>query len=215
MPMSPIDYRVYLVTDRRLLNGRRLDEVVEQAILGGTGIVQLREKHASDTEILEWGGRLRDLCRAHGACFILNDRPDLARELDADGVHVGQSDASYAEARRVLGSERIVGVSVSTVDEARAAEIAGADYLGISPVFDTPSKIDTPTATGLEGLRDIRRAVTLPLVGIGGVDASNAAAVVAAGADGVAVIRAIMGEPNPATAARNLRQAVGEGLARR
>jgi len=208
-----LDLSVYLVTDPRLLAGRDRVDVVARAIDGGATVVQYRDKDASDEIFLEAGAPVARLCRDRGVAFIVNDRVHLVSALQADGVHVGQGDAALGEARRILGPGSIIGVSVSTVDEAVAAESGGADYLGVSPVFDTPSKIDTPAATGLDGLRRIRAAVRIPLVGIGGVDATNAAEVVAAGADGVAVIRAILAAPDPCEAARTLLGIVRDGRA--
>ncbi|MDD5309147.1 MAG: thiamine phosphate synthase [Deltaproteobacteria bacterium] len=199
------DWSVYLVTDRACLGGRDLAEVVAAAVRGGASVVQLREKDAGDALVLSEGRRVRDVCRARGVLFIVNDRPDLALELDADGVHVGQSDVALPEARRILGRDRIVGVSVGNREEAEAAERNGADYLGVSPVFDTPTKTDAGAATGLFGLAAIRKAVRVPLVAIGGVDESNAASVIRAGADGVAVVRAIMAATDPEAAAARLR----------
>jgi thiamine-phosphate pyrophosphorylase len=211
---SVADWSVYLVTDRAYLGGRDLAQVVSAAVRGGASVVQLRDKDADDALVLSEGRRVRDACRALGALFIVNDRPDLALALDADGVHVGQSDAALPEARRILGQRRIVGVSVGTPGQAAAAERGGADYLGVSPVFDTPTKGDTGAATGLAGLAAIREAVRVPLVAIGGIDETNAVSVIRAGADGVAVVRAIMAALDPEAAARRLRglvQGAGRG----
>lgn len=203
-----VDWSVYLVTDRSLLGDRDLAEVVAAAVRGGAGVVQLREKSGGDDAILCEGARLLAVCRRLGAVFIVNDRPDLAYALGADGAHVGQSDMALAEARRILGPDRLVGVSVSTVEEAKTAAAGGADYLGVSPVFETPTKTDTARAAGLEGLRAIRAAVRLPLVGIGGIDETNAAQAIRAGADGVAVVRAILAAPEPQAAAARLKNTV-------
>jgi len=205
---GPIDWSVYLVTDRSSLGSRNLADVVEAAIRGGATVVQLREKGADDRFILAEGEKIRDVCLSLGATFIVNDRPDMALALGADGVHVGQSDMSLAEARRILGPDRIVGVSVNNTSEALAAEQGGADYLGASPIFDTPTKTDTRAALGLAGLAAIRAAVRLPLVAIGGIDETNAAEVVRAGADGVAVVRAILAAADPGVAAARLKDAV-------
>jgi thiamine-phosphate pyrophosphorylase len=139
--------------------------------------------------------------------LIVNDRLDVALAC-AQGVHVGQDDLPCAEVRRLAGERLIVGVSVSTPEEARRAEAEGASYLGVSPIFATPTKTDTPPATGLAGLAAIRRATHLPLVGIGGVNVRNAAEVIRAGADGVAVVSAIMSADDPASSARELLEAV-------
>ena len=143
--------------------------------------------------------------------FIVNDDVELALACDADGIHVGQGDLPCAEVRRRVGTEMLIGVSVSTVAEAMQAERDGADYLGVSPVFATPTKPDAPAAAGLDGLRAIRAAVRLPLVAIGGIHAGNAAEVLAAGADGLAVVSAIMSAADPCAAAQALRAAMRIG----
>ncbi len=199
-----LDVSLYLVTDPHLLANREMLQVIRRALEGGTSILQLRDKTADDASLLRQGQALQELCREFGVPFIMNDRPDLAAKLGADGVHVGQKDLNLAQTRHIVGPQAIIGVSVSTVEEAVEAAKGGADYLGISPVFTTPTKTDTPQATGLSGLRAIRQAVSLPLVAIGGVDARNAAEVLAAGADGLAVIRAILGADDPRQAAREL-----------
>lgn len=204
------DYSLYLVTDRRLAGGRAVADVAVAAVAGGVTVVQYREK-AGDSRTLLWEVRaLRDRLPAH-VPLIVNDRLDIALAAGADGVHIGQGDLPCAAVRRIAGPDLIVGVSVSSPDEAVQAERDGADYLGISPVFDTPTKTDTPLATGLDGLRRIRLAVRLPLVAIGGIHAGNAEAVMRAGADGVAVVSAIMAAPDPQAAAKALAAAVWRG----
>ncbi len=145
---------------------------------------------------------------ARGIPLIINDRLDVALAVGADGVHLGQSDMPLAMARAIVGDTLLIGISAESVADAVAAEEGGADYLGVSPVFATPTKSDTAPALGLEGLRAIRRAVRIPLVGIGGLDRGNAAAVIEAGADGVAVVSAIVAAADPAQAARELVQEI-------
>jgi len=210
MKVSP-DYTLYLVTDRRTACGRDLEDVVREGIEGGVTMVQLREKGASARDFLERAMALRAVTSRFGAPLIINDRVDIALACRADGVHLGQDDMKCRQAREIVGSRRIVGVSVSTVEEALKAEANGADYLGVSPVYNTPTKTDTPPATGLDGLSRIRRAVQLPLVAIGGITVANAAAVIRAGADGVAVVSAIVASPEPRAAARALRLAIADG----
>jgi thiamine-phosphate pyrophosphorylase len=212
---SDVDYSVYLVTDPRLLADRDPLEVIGRAIEGGATVVQYRDKTCSDGDYLDAARPISELCRQMDAAFIVNDRVHLVPFIEADGVHVGQEDMALADARASLGPDAVIGVSVSTVAEAVTAEQGGADYLGISPVFSTPSKPDTPPETGLAGLMEIRRAVALPLVGIGSVDASNAADVVRHGADGVAVIRAILDAPDPCEASRKLAEQVELGRKQR
>ena len=174
--------------------------------MGGVTVVQWRDKGPG--AVLPRVQRLRDWLRQQRVPLIINDDVALALACDADGVHVGQGDLPCAEVRRCVGAARLIGVSVSTVAEALQAERDGADYLGVSPVFATPTKPDAPAAAGLDGLAAIRAAVRLPLVAIGGIHAGNAAGVIAAGADGVAVVSAIMAASDPCAAARVLRAVV-------
>jgi thiamine-phosphate pyrophosphorylase len=201
---APIDFSLYLVTDRALARGRALVDVVRRAARGGVCAVQVREKEANVREFLAIVREVKTVLDVARVPLLVNDRIDVALAAGAAGVHIGQGDMPCAEVRRVLGTNRVIGVSVSTPEEALQAEAEGADYLGVSPVFDTPTKTDTPRATGLEGLRAIREATRLPLVAIGGINAGNAAGVVAAGADGVAVVSAIMSAEDPEAAARTL-----------
>jgi thiamine-phosphate pyrophosphorylase len=204
----PFDLRLYLVTDRDLAAGRPLEDVVAAAVRGGVTAVQLREKKLETAPFIATAVRLRALLAPRGVALLINDRIDVAREAGADGVHLGQSDASPVEARRILGPDAIIGLSVESPAQARAAADQGLDYLGVSPVFATPTKGDTGPAWGLEGLRRLRAATALPLAAIGGLNAANAAAVLAAGADGLAVVSAIMAASDPEAAARELRRMI-------
>ncbi|MGD8962970.1 MAG: thiamine phosphate synthase, partial [Desulfobacterales bacterium] len=145
-----------------------------------------------------------------GIPLIINDRVDVAQAVAADGVHLGQKDMPLETAKGILGDTMIIGISAESLADAIAAEKGGADYLGVSPIYTTPTKTDTAPAIGLEGLREIRRAVRLPLVGIGGLNRANAAEVIRNGADGVAVVSAIVAADNPEAAARELRQVINE-----
>jgi thiamine-phosphate pyrophosphorylase len=205
------DYSVYLVTDRALAGGRSLGSVVRAALDGGVGVVQIREKNLSSRAFYETAIEIVRLARPMGRAVIVNDRLDIAMACGADGVHLGQTDLPCGEARRLGGSGLIVGISVGTEAEAVAAERAGADYLGISPVFATPTKPDAPEPAGLAGLRRIRSAVRLPLVAIGGIHAGNAADAIRAGADGVAVVSAVMAASDPRAAVAALMKAVMAG----
>ncbi|MFC7156288.1 thiamine phosphate synthase [Halomarina halobia] len=209
--MNPDDLRVYLVTQESLSAGRTTPEVVAAALDGGATFVQLREKGRPARERYEVGLRVRELTAEAGVPFVVNDRVDLALALDADGVHLGDEDLPVSVARDLLGPEAIVGRSASSVGEARAAREAGADYLGVGAVFATGSKDVAPedAEIGLERVREIAEAVDLPLVGIGGVTAGNAADVLAAGADGVAVISAITGATDVREATRALADEAG------
>lgn len=209
-----IDYALYLVTDRAAARGRGLVGIVRAAVEGGVSVVQLRDKDASTRDSLRLALELRALLEPLGVPLIVNDRLDLALACGAAGVHLGQDDLPCDLARRLVGDEMVIGVSVSTPEEARRATGEGADYLGVSPVFDTPTKRDTPTATGLAGLAAIRAVTHLPLIAIGGLHEGNAGRVMAAGADGIAVVSALMGAADPAAAARVLRLAIDRGRAR-
>ena len=202
------DYSLYLVTDRRLSLGRSTVEVVAAAVSGGVTCVQLREKHCSTREFLEEARRVRELLAGTGVPLIINDRLDVALAVAADGVHLGQNDMHISDARRLVGERLVIGISAESVADAIRAEAEGADYIGVSPVFTTPTKMDTAPPLGLEGLREIRRAVSLPLVAIGSIRHDNAAEVLRAGADGLAVVSAIVSAPCPRTAAAALRQQI-------
>ena len=202
------DYSLYLVTDRALSLGRSTVEVVRAAIRGGVSCVQLREKGCSTREFMDEARLLKALLAGTGVPLFINDRLDVALAVGADGVHLGQNDMHIADARRLVGNRMIIGISAESVADAIRAEAEGADYIGASPVFTTPTKTDTAPPLGLDGLRAIRRAVQLPLVAIGGINADNAAQVLRAGADGLAVVSAIVSAPCPRTAAAGLRQRI-------
>ena len=201
------DYSLYLVTDRSLSLGRETVNIVRAAIAGGVTCVQLREKQCSAREFIAEARALKTLLAAASPKIplIINDRLDVALAIGADGIHLGQTDMPLADARRLAGSSLIIGISVESLEDALRAEAEGADYLGISPVFATPTKNDIAAPLGLEGLRQIRAAVALPLVGIGGIHQENAGAVIRAGADGVAVVSAIVAAACPRSAATKLK----------
>ncbi len=203
-------FGVYLVTDAALSEGRSTPEIVEAAIEGGVDIVQLREKNRSANDRYRLGLELRERTEAAEIPLIVNDRIDIAEAIDADGVHLGDDDLPISVARELLGPNAILGRSVSTPEAAREAERAGADYLGVGSVYGTTSKEtdSEQSEIGLDRVRAIREATTLPFVGIGGVTPENAADVVSAGADGVAVISAITGAEDPENATRRLSDAV-------
>ncbi|HQP44005.1 MAG TPA: thiamine phosphate synthase [Thermoanaerobaculales bacterium] len=211
------DYlRLYLVTDRDLARGRALADVVERVVRAGVTAIRLREKSLGARGFLAEVGQIKELLAGTGVPVIVNDRVDVAIAAGADGVHVGQHDLPAADARRLIGPDMLLGVSVATPEEARAALAAGADYLSVSPVFLTPTKPDALLAVGLEGVATIRGVVgAAPLLAIGGIDARNARAVVLAGSDGVAVVSALMSAPDPGSAAVVLRREVDAGLAQR
>lgn len=180
------------MTDPRLSGGRGVVETVRQSLQAGVRTVQLRDKTAPDGDFLVLARELRALCLRYEALFLVNDRVDLAREVRADGVHLGQDDMDASEARRILGPEAVIGVSVRSVHEAREAERSGADYVAANMIFDTATKTDLPGPLGLQAVRELKDSVSIPLVAIGGITTENAAEVLAAGADGLAVVSALM-----------------------
>lgn len=210
--MDTTEWQTYLVTAESRSAGWTTPEVVGAALDGGVDVVQLRDKATSARERYETGLRLRELTADAGVPLLVNDRIDLAAAIDADGVHLGQSDLPVAVAREQLGEDAVVGVSASTLEQARAAEAAGADYLGVGAVYGTDSKDVSGDRDGIgtERIAAVADAVELPVIGIGGIDASNAAPVVEAGATGVAVLSAITAAEDPEAAAAALRETVTE-----
>ena len=200
-----VDYSLYLVTDRTLSRGRSSEKIVSAAVRGGVTCVQLREKHCSTRDFIREARSLQPLLQHHKIPLIINDRLDVALAIGADGVHLGQSDMHIGDARRLVGEKMIIGISAENLNDAIVAEQEGADYIGISPVFSTDTKVDTAAPLGLEGISWIRRAVNLPLVGIGGINAGNVREIICAGADGVAVVSAIVSADCPQTAASELK----------
>ncbi len=202
------DPSLYVIADRALGRDRPLEDIVAAAIRGGATMIQLREKTLSVRGTVALARRLQEITRPAGVPLIINDRADVALAIDADGVHVGQDDLPVADARRLLGPDRIVGVSAGTIAEAVAAEADGADYVGVGSIFPTGSKSDAGEAIGPEGLAQVRAAVHIPVVAIGGITAANAAEAIQAGAAGVAVISAVVGADNVREAARRLAEVV-------
>lgn len=203
-----IDYSLYLVTDRPLSQGRSTREIVEAAVAGGVSCVQLREKHCGTREFIEQAQSIKSLLRERNIPLIINDRIDVALAVEADGVHLGQQDMPIDLAREISSGSLLIGISAESIEDALKAEQDGADYIGISPVFSTPTKTDTGPPLGLDGVSNIRELVSIPLVGIGGINHENGAAVIAAGADGIAVVSAIVSAADPAAAAKQLRDMV-------
>ena len=203
-----IDYSVYLVTDRDLARGRSLADIIAAALRGGATCVQLREKNCDTAEFVNQALAVRELLADHGVPLIINDRIDVALAVEADGVHLGQTDMPCRLARKILPRNMVVGVSAETMAQARAAQEDGADYIGVSPIYATPTKTDAAPPLGLAGLREMRSLVDLPLVGIGGLNAANAAEAIANGADGVAVVSDIVAATDPEQAARKLAETV-------
>ena len=194
---------LYAIVDP-LATGRAPDALATALLAGGARLLQLRLKDAGARELLAAATAIAPLARRHGALFLVNDRPDVARAAGADGVHLGQDDLPVAAARRVLGPDAIVGVSTHDLDEARAADAAGADYLGVGPIYATASKTGALPPRGPALVRAVRAEIRRPLVAIGGITPETAAAVLAAGADSVAMIAALVDTPDPAAAVRDL-----------
>ena len=208
-----VDYGLYVITCRGLKGGRGHLEVAEAALAGGAAALQLRDKELPGRELLQLALRMRALIseRRPGTLLIVNDRVDVAAAAGADGVHLGQEDLPVKEARRILGPRALIGLSVTDLEEARRARGESVDYLGVGPIFPTPSKDDAAPPMGLEGLAAVRRETSLPLVAVGGITEDNARAVLRAGADGIAVISAVCGAPDMAEAARRLAALVEGG----
>ena len=195
-----VDYTLYLCTDSGLMSCNTVEESVERAIQGGVSVVQRREKEASSRELFK---RVTD---KYDVPLIINDRLDICLAVDAAGVHLGQTDLPCYEARRILGAEKIIGVSAATPEEAAKAQSDGADYLGVGAVFATSTKTNTRPVTA-ETIRAIRSAVDIPFVVIGGVNSENISGLYGLGINGAAVISAIISQPDITAAARKMRQA--------
>lgn len=202
--MKSFDLSLYLVTDRSLSLGRSLESVVFDAAEGGVTMVQLREKDCSTLEFYQQAMLLKECLRPYRIPLIINDRLDIALACDAEGLHIGQSDIPYDIARKLLGKDKIIGLSVECLQDAVDANELDVDYIGISPVFGTPTKTDTAPALGLEGIREIVKISRHPAVGIGGINQTNAADIIEAGADGISVVSAIMSATDPKQAAFQL-----------
>lgn len=198
------DLLLYAVTDRSWLGEDTLYHQVEEAILGGATFIQLREKELSQEAFLEEAKEIKELCRKYQIPFVINDNVEIAREMDADGVHVGQSDMEAGNVREVLGPDKIIGVSAQTVKQAVLAEQSGADYLGVGAVFPTGSKADAEDVP-METLKAICQAVSIPVIAIGGISAGNISKLAGSGICGIAVISAIFAKPDIRAAAAELR----------
>jgi thiamine-phosphate pyrophosphorylase len=200
-----MDLLLYLVADPQHCGDRPFLQVVAAALSGGVATVQLRDKHASVRDLLAVGMEMRRIAHSHSASLLINDRPDVALALKADGVHVGPEDLPPSEARRLLPKPLLMGVSAGNLREALFAQESGADYLGVGPVFPTQTKRDAGDPLGLELVSKIASSVSIPVVGIGGINLENAASAIAAGCAGVAVVSALMGAADPEETARSLR----------
>ena len=214
-----VDLRLYALVDPAVAGGRTLTDLAGR-IAGSATLVQLRDKHSSTRAMIEEARALRGVLEPAGVPLLINDRVDVALAAEADGVHIGQDDIAAADARLLLGRMAIIGLSVKTVQQAEAAPLELLDYVAVGGVYATTSKGNTKAPIGIAGLREIVRTVRardpdFPICAIAGINAGNAAAVIAAGADGVAVISALSLAPDPADAARALRAVVDVALAKR
>lgn len=203
-----VDYSLYLVTERSFLGNLSLEAAVEQAITGGVTLVQLREKNLSTLEFYNTALKIKKVTDAYGIPLIINDRADIALAVDAAGLHVGQDDLPAKTARKILGKTKLIGVSVATVAEALKAVEEGADYIGVGAVFPTMTKRDT-NHIGVARLAEIKKAVDIPVVAIGGINMDNVALLKGAQIDGIATVSAILGSANIKKAAMELKQQIG------
>ena len=204
MKLDKKDLLLYAVTDRHWLNGRTLYEVVKESLDGGATFIQLREKNLDQEHFLEEAKELKKLCAEYKVPFVINDNVDIALEIDADGVHVGQSDMEAGDVRAKLGPDKIIGVSAQTVEQAILAEKRGADYLGVGAVFPTGSK-DDAVEVSHDTLRDICKAVNIPVIAIGGITVDNTPVLQGTGICGIAVISAIYAQENILDATKKLK----------
>lgn len=203
------DYRLYLVTDRKLVGSKDFYQSIEQAILGGVTFLQLREKALSSREFFNTAKKVSEIAKHFNIPYVINDRLDIALAVDADGLHVGQEDLPVETARKILGPHKIIGVSASTVEEAVKAEKGGADYLGVGAIFATGTK-DNAKSVSIELLRQIKASVSIPVVAIGGINETNVKMVMNAGVDGVSVVSAILAKENVRQGAANLFKLIQE-----
>jgi thiamine-phosphate pyrophosphorylase len=215
-----VDVRLNAIVDPERANGRALDEIARLTVAGGATLIQLRDKYGSTRRMIEEAQAIKEALAGTGVPLVINDRVDVAMIAQADGVHVGQNDMRVEDARRLLGPKAIIGLSIKTVAQANAAPLDQLDYVGVGGVFATTSKDNPDAPIGAAGLGAIvaafrARRRDLPICGIAGIDATNAAGVIAAGADGVAVISALSMKADPQAAARELRGIVDAALAQR
>ncbi|MDS0525087.1 thiamine phosphate synthase [Clostridium sp. SHJSY1] len=204
MDKSNIDYTLYLVTDRDILEGRNLKEAVEESILGGTTIVQLREKKISSLDFYNIAKEIKIITDKYNVPLIINDRIDIAQAIDASGVHLGQSDMPCKVARKILGENKIIGISAHNFEEALKAQTEGADYIGCGAIFPTNTKKDANIVT-CHSLGKIKRAIDIPVIAIGGINENNIVKLNGLGIDGVAIVSAILANNNIRYATKELK----------
>ena len=205
MKKEDIDYSVYLVTDHRNTTDEEFLNIIEEAIKGGTTIVQLREKTASTKEFYQLALKVKEITSKYDVSLLINDRIDIALAVDSDGVHIGQDDMPAGIARKIIGKDKILGVSASTVAEAKKAEADGADYIGSGAVFPTATKDDADSVSKLQ-LKEIVHSIDIPVVAIGGITLENADTLKDTGIAGFSVVSAIMSADNPREASQKLKE---------
>ena len=206
-----MDLSLYVITDEKVGLGRSHTFLAEEALKGGATVIQLRDKEKSARELYEIGVKLREITKKYGALFIVNDRLDIALAVGADGVHLGMNDLPISVARRIAGDNFIIGASASSPEEAVLAEKEGANYIGAGSVFETSSKEDV-RVIGLEGLRAIVKATSLPVVAIGGINRDNVRDVMRTGVKGVAVISAVVSKEDVRSAAEELKKLIASQI---
>lgn len=199
-----VDYSLYLITNRTIMTAKTVEESVEQAIMGGCTLVQLREKTISSRQFYETALKVHNVTRKYNVPLIINDRTDIALAVDAEGIHLGQKDMPVAEARKILGSNKIIGVSAGTLEEACLAQKAGADYIGVGAMYSTPTKNDAQITT-MDELHKIRAAVSLPIVVIGGINKNTLPDFAGSRIDGAAIVSAILSHTDIEQAAKEMK----------
>jgi thiamine-phosphate pyrophosphorylase len=207
--MRETDFILCLIADTEAARGRKILSIIEQAVRGGVNLVQLRTKNLETREFLDLALEVSKVLEAKKTPLIINDRVDIAQACGASGVHLGQEDLPLPTARKILGNEKRIGITVNTLREAQEAEAGGANYLGVGPVFSTLIKKKLKPVLGLSGLKAIRDKTKIPILAIGGITANNARQVMECGVDGIAVISAIMAEEDIRRAAKELVEAMG------
>ncbi|MBU4483426.1 MAG: thiamine phosphate synthase [Actinobacteria bacterium] len=201
------DMDLYFITDSRLTRKTILEDV-KSAIQAGVKIIQYREKGESTGDMIKESKEIGELCKKNNVLFIINDRVDIVLAVDADGVHLGNKDMTYSIARKILGSKKIIGLTVHNIREAVEAERIGADYIGVSPIFETKTKLDAGRPAGLKLIKDIKKAIKIPFVAIGGINENNLGSVIEAGARSIAAISAIVTKDNVEKECKKFREVI-------
>ncbi|MCJ7727168.1 MAG: thiamine phosphate synthase [Actinobacteria bacterium] len=201
------DMDLYFITDSRLTRKTALEDV-KSAIRAGVKIIQYREKGESTGDMIKEAKKIGELCKKNNVLFIINDRVDIVLAVDADGVHLGNKDMIYSIARKILGSKKIIGLTVHNIREAVEAERIGADYIGVSPIFETKTKLDAGRPAGLKLIKDIKKAIKIPFVAIGGINENNLGSVIEAGARSIAAISAILTKDNVEKECKKFREVI-------